>query len=172
MPECSDSVTVFSDPDGREIVVIGTAHISEDSAELVGRTIRSIKPDVVMIELDPKRVGRVGDQSLEEAGFDLPPSDGYVPQAQMEKKKVNNFVTAFAGAMAGLAQQAAGALLGKALSQFYNSIEKLGFVAGGEFKAAVVEGKKVGARILLGDRDVDITLQHLAAALSETDQER
>jgi hypothetical protein len=34
-----------------------------------------------------------------------------------------------------------GALLGKVLSQFYKSVEKLGFVAGGEFKAAVEEGK-------------------------------
>jgi hypothetical protein len=33
-----------------------------------------------------------------------------------------------------------GALLGKVLSQFYKSVEKLGFVAGGEFKAAVEEG--------------------------------
>jgi hypothetical protein len=35
-----------------------------------------------------------------------------------------------------------GALLGRVLSEFYKSVEKLGFVAGGEFKAAVEEGKK------------------------------
>ena len=33
-----------------------------------------------------------------------------------------------------------GALLGRVLSEFYKSVEKLGFVAGGEFKAAVEEG--------------------------------
>ena len=45
-------------------------------------------------------------------------------------------------------------------------------MAGGEFKAAVEEGRKVGARILLGDRDVDITLQHLAEAISTAEPDR
>ena len=66
-------------------------------------------------------------------------------------------------------KDAGGALLGKALSEFYKSIEKLGFTPGGEFAAAVEEGRKIGARILLGDRDVDITLQRLATAISLTD---
>ena len=35
-----------------------------------------------------------------------------------------------------------GALLGRVLSEFYKSVEKLGFVAGGEFKAAVEEGER------------------------------
>lgn len=49
--------------------MIGTAHISEESANLVRRTIKKVQPDVVMIELDPKRIGRVaGNQTLEEAG--------------------------------------------------------------------------------------------------------
>ena len=50
--------------------MIGTAHISEESANLVRRTIRTVKPDVVMIELDPKRIGKVAGekQTLSEAG--------------------------------------------------------------------------------------------------------
>lgn len=50
--------------------MIGTAHISEESANLVRRTIKTVKPDVVMIELDPKRIGRVSgsNQTLEQAG--------------------------------------------------------------------------------------------------------
>ena len=50
--------------------MIGTAHISEESANLVRRTIKTVKPDVVMIELDPKRIGKVvgSNQTLEEAG--------------------------------------------------------------------------------------------------------
>ena len=34
-----------------------------------------------------------------------------------------------------------GQILGRVLSEFYKSVEKLGFVAGGEFKAAVDEGE-------------------------------
>lgn len=60
-------------------------------------------------------------------------------------------------------------VLGKALGSFYKNVEKLGFTAGGEFKAAVEEGRKLGSRILLGDRDVDITLERLAIAISNTD---
>ena len=44
--------------------------------------------------------------------------------------------------------------------------------SGGEFKTAVVEGRKVGASILLGDRDVDITLQRLSGALASYPSER
>ena len=72
----------------------------------------------------------------------------------------------------GWSQRAAGAALGKVLAGFYKSVEKLGFVAGGEFKAAVTEGRKIDAKILLGDRNVDITLARLASALSKTDRTR
>jgi pheromone shutdown protein TraB len=67
-----------------------------------------------------------------------------------------------------LKDQIGGAIVGKVLSSFYKSAESIGFESGGEFKAAVIEGKLVGAKILLGDRDVDITLQHLAAAFQKS----
>lgn len=47
-----------------------------------------------------------------------------------------------------------------------------GFVAGGEFEAAVEEARKLSIPVLLGDRDVDITLERLASALSSTGSER
>lgn len=91
-PDCSDSVSILRGPAGREVCLIGTAHISEESAEVVRRTIKSLKPDVVMIELDKKRMARVVDQqgrevSLEERGFmeprmaiaaPIPPAEGGV----------------------------------------------------------------------------------------------
>jgi pheromone shutdown protein TraB len=42
----------------------------------------------------------------------------------------------------------------------------------GEFQAAVEEGRSIGSRILLGDRDVDVTLESLATAISLTDSEQ
>ena len=56
--------------------------------------------------------------------------------------------------------------LGKILSQFYKSVEKLGFNTGAEFKVAVEEARRLGIQVLLGDRDVDITLQRLSNAIS------
>src|SRR5674476_430531 len=38
-----------------EIIVVGTAHISEESIAEVRRTIEAERPDVVAVELDPGR---------------------------------------------------------------------------------------------------------------------
>ena len=52
-----------------------------------------------------------------------------------------------------------GALLGRVLSEFYKSVEKLGFVAGGEFKAAVEEGEE-------HNRDVNMFVRVLLERLT------
>jgi len=41
--------------DGREFIIVGTAHISRQSADLVKEAIETEKPDTVCIELDEKR---------------------------------------------------------------------------------------------------------------------
>ncbi len=41
--------------DGREIILVGTAHISQDSVDTVIRTIDDILPDTVCVELDHQR---------------------------------------------------------------------------------------------------------------------
>ena len=41
--------------DGKEIIIIGTAHISKESADLVERVITYEKPDTVCVELCPMR---------------------------------------------------------------------------------------------------------------------
>ena len=46
---------------GREIVLVGTAHVSEASVQEVSACIEAEKPDTVAIELDEKRL-----QSLED----------------------------------------------------------------------------------------------------------
>jgi len=176
--ECSESITVFRKGD-REAVVIGTAHISEESAKLVERTIQTLHPSIVMIELDPKRIGKFSNlTSLSLAGFDVPSfaMESYSQQAEalakVSQRKSNLFETVINGirsAVGQVAQGVSGAVLGKFLAQFYKSFEKLGFQTGAEFKVAVVEGQRQGARILLGDRDVDTTLQRLSSAISGSD---
>ena len=42
--------------DGREFIIVGTAHISRQSADLVREVIENEKPDVVCVELDEKRL--------------------------------------------------------------------------------------------------------------------
>jgi pheromone shutdown protein TraB len=172
-------VTIFKrQKDNKEIIMIGTAHISEESVKLVRRTIKTVKPDVVMIELDPKRVGKIAgeNRTLEEAGFDIPAGSEPLRVLAAEKPKakpgfVRKALESLSATVGVWIQDAGGKLIGRVLSEFYKSVEKLGFVAGGEFKAAVEEGREIGARILLGDRDVDITLNRLATAVTNSKQE-
>ncbi|MCW8824012.1 MAG: TraB/GumN family protein [Ignavibacteriaceae bacterium] len=50
----SEDVHLFK-KDGREFIIVGTAHISRQSADLVKQVIENEKPDVVCVELDEKR---------------------------------------------------------------------------------------------------------------------
>jgi len=182
---CQDSVSQLIGPSGAKLTLIGTAHISEDSVDQVRQIIRAQRPQVVMIELDTKRIGKLQKgKTLEDFGFIIPPAAsssvalGLVPEvsapslARTKPLKPPSPVAAALSASSNffqtLAQSVAASILGKALGQFYSSLENIGFVAGGEFKAAVEEGKSVGSKILLGDRDVDVTLSHLSLALSAT----
>ncbi len=65
----------------------------------------------------------------------------------------------------------AGNALKRGLGSFYDSLEKLGFVAGAEFQTAIQEAFARKVPVLLGDQDVDTTLRNLAAALSTTNSE-
>lgn len=51
----SDEVTQINFEGGRTLYIIGTAHVSENSALLVENSIRDIMPDTVCIELDNQR---------------------------------------------------------------------------------------------------------------------
>lgn len=188
MPDCSDSITVLKNAEGStEIVIIGTAHISEESANLVRSTIKKVKPDIVMIELDVNRIGSLRNSNssfLAKSGFIIPSLDdssslnsqNYIQNhiqdstietsnAKPQKKELNNF----ASSLKQFVTDSAGKLLGNTLKQFYKSVEKLGFKAGGEFEAAIEEAKLINAKVLLGDRDVNLTLQRLATAIGLTD---
>lgn len=51
----SEEITLINYADGKKLYLIGTAHVSENSALLVENTIREINPDIVCIELDEQR---------------------------------------------------------------------------------------------------------------------
>ena len=53
-PTTSDDYTSLK-VDDKEIILVGTAHISQDSVETVIRTIDEITPDTVCVELDAQR---------------------------------------------------------------------------------------------------------------------
>ncbi|KAJ1474572.1 hypothetical protein T484DRAFT_1831867 [Baffinella frigidus] len=57
--KCDAAVSHLVKSDGSEIYLIGTAHISKDSAILVRDVIRAVRPDAVMVELDETRIRTV-----------------------------------------------------------------------------------------------------------------
>jgi hypothetical protein len=53
---CDATVSVWQ-RENRLVYILGTAHISETSANLAGQLVRDVHPDAVFVELDLKRVG-------------------------------------------------------------------------------------------------------------------
>ena len=54
-PLCDEDVSVLRTAAGKQIVIVGTAHVSEESAQLVREVIQQVEPDTVMVELDKPR---------------------------------------------------------------------------------------------------------------------
>eukprot|EP00903_Cladosiphon_okamuranus_P013442 g12520.t1 len=172
---CDDAVSYLYNPTkNSEIWIVGTAHISNSSATLVENTIREIKPQVVMVELDAQRVGSFLEESMkgdpafaESAGGDKPPPSerkrtpffgAFFKQLLDPSVSVNDRVTEFFAAA-----------LGKAISKMYESMDQKGLASGQEFTIAIREARACGAKLLLGDRDVQVTLRRLSEALRSID---
>ena len=48
---------------GRRIILVGTAHVSQESADLVREVIERERPDRVCVELDPQRYKALSEKS-------------------------------------------------------------------------------------------------------------
>jgi pheromone shutdown protein TraB len=60
------------------------------------------------------------------------------------------------------------AAVGNSLKGLYEQLGKAGYKPGEEFKVAIQEGSKIGAAIVLGDQDADVTIRRLTQALLKT----
>jgi hypothetical protein len=193
---CDPTVSVWS-KNGRIVYLLGTAHISSTSAELAGKLVQDTNPKGVFIELDPKRVSGNGALAQKFRGDDTtapasreskiivpqisevygpdggmvlvsepaasssPGEDGAAPLPTTKpsaKKESNNPI-----------MKAATATVGKQLKGMYSRLDAAGFDSGEEFVRAVKEGQKLGADIVLGDRDVEVTLRRVTEGLAKTD---
>jgi pheromone shutdown protein TraB len=153
-PSCNDAISHLVGND-QDVYLIGTAHISADSAELVRQLIQAVQPDLVCLELDEKRVAKAPTQRTTrpayfEKGFWREMLDLSTPAS----RKVSDV---------------GGALVGQAIGNLYKGLDKLGFSSGEEFAVAAREGQLIGARIALIDQDVNITLRRLSEALQVSD---
>ena len=185
----------------RTVHILGTAHISSSSAVLAGRMVRDLRPDVVFVELDAKRVARaipgggVGGGGAVAApggagagGYDAAGSGNdptAPPAAATTKTTTKTSVIAASppprdGASSSAATtnpfdvqsrlvDAGSKVVGESVRGMYTKLESEGFKAGDEFATSVREGLAIGSTIVLGDRDVEITLRRLTMALAKTD---
>ena len=130
--------------EGKQIHLVGTAHVSQKSVEEVERVIRELRPDTVCVELDEGRYKMLIDSSAwrELDIFQV-----------IRQKRVLFLLSSLA---LGAYQRRMG--------------EKLGVNPGAELLAGVRTAEEVGAHVVLADRDVQATLKRTWANLSFWDK--
>jgi len=116
----------------REIIIIGTAHVSKQSADTVRQVIENEKPDCVCVELDDKRYKALSEQRKWES-LDI---KTIIKQKQLATLMVNLLLASY--------QKKLG--------------EKMGVMPGAELLEATKAAKEHDIPIALCDRDVRVTM--------------
>lgn len=134
MPLENENITqIFLDE--KEYILIGTAHVSKQSAELVKEVIETEKPDSVCIELDEQRY-----QSIMEGN----------------KWKETDIFKVIKEKKATLL------LMNLAISSFQKRMAKqLGIQAGQEMIQGIESAKEVGSELVLADRNIQVTFSRI-----------
>ncbi|MCF8040305.1 MAG: TraB/GumN family protein [Desulfohalobiaceae bacterium] len=134
-----DSVTEI-ETEGKKIYLVGTAHVSHQSVRDVRTVIQRIQPDSVCVELCPSRYKAI------------------VQHENWRQMDIFKIVKE---------QKALFLLVQLIMSSFYKKIgKKLGITPGAEMVEGIQQAEKVGAELILADRDVNITLKRVWGYLS------
>ena len=126
--------------DGREIVIVGTAHISRESADLVRAVIEAERPDCVCIELDQLRFEQLGQKQRFES-LDL---REIIRRQQLTPLILNLILVSYQQQLGG----------------------QLGVIPGSEFLEAAEAARQHGIPVALCDRDVKTTLRRAWGTIS------
>ena len=119
--------------EGREFILVGTAHVSRESAELVRRVIEAEKPDRVCVELDVQRYEALTHKTRWES-LDI--------KEVIRKKQISTL------------------MMNLLLSAYQKKLGlKLGVVPGTELLEATKVAEEQGIPVSLCDRDVRVTLR-------------
>jgi pheromone shutdown-related protein TraB len=129
---------------GRDLYLVGTAHVSQRSVDDVARIITELRPDTVCVELDATR-----HQALMDPG---------------RWRNLDIFQVIRESKVLFL-------LASLALSGYQRRLgAKLGVQPGAEMLAALKHAEAIGAEVVLADRDIQATLKRTWAALSLWDR--
>ncbi|MFA5629351.1 MAG: TraB/GumN family protein [Dehalococcoidales bacterium] len=123
------------DYNGKDIILIATAHVSEQSVELVKKVIEAERPDSVCVELDEGRYKSIlNPKAWENTNI-----------VQIIKEKKVGFM-----------------LANLFLSAYQKKIARqLNAVVGREMMQGIESAKKVGAELVLADRQIQITFRRI-----------
>jgi len=130
----------------KEYILIGTAHVSKKSAELVKTVIESEKPDTVCIELDEQRYKTIteGNKWQETDIFKI-----------IKEKKATLL------------------LINLVISSFQKRLAKqFGINAGQEMIQGIASAKEAGAELVLADRNIQITFSRIWRSVGFTGKVR
>jgi pheromone shutdown-related protein TraB len=119
--------------EGKEIVLVGTAHVSNESVKLVEKTILEEKPDIVGVELDEQRFAQ------------LKQGEAWKDQNVLELVKKGQTYLFLLNLMLANLQRRIG--------------EGLGVKPGSEMMKAIEIAETQNSRIALLDRNVKVTLK-------------
>jgi pheromone shutdown-related protein TraB len=134
------SDVVRLDVDGREILLVGTAHISRESVDLVREVIEHERPDTVCIELDAQRFAALS-QNRRFESLDL---KQVIRSRQLAALIANLLLASYQKRLGG----------------------KLGVKPGTELLEAARVAEEHGIPVALCDRDVRVTLRRAWASMS------
>ena len=129
-----------------EIVIVGTAHVSEKSVQEVVGKIEQLRPDIVAVELCLARYRAI--------------------TGQEEEREIKISELLSGGKLYLLLVQWFLAYIQRKMG------EEMGVKPGSEMLAAIEAAKKAGASVALVDRDISITIQRFWSAMSLLDKVR
>ena len=135
-----------SGAESHEIVIVGTAHVSEKSVQEVVGKIEQLRPDIVAVELCLARYRAI--------------------TGQEEEREIKISELLSGGKLYLLLVQWFLAYIQRKMG------EEMGVKPGSEMLAAIEAAKKAGARVALVDRDISITIQRFWSAMSLLDKVR
>ena len=132
---------------GKTLYVLGTAHVSKKSVESVQRVLTEVRPRAVMVELCEKR-HILMDETVADTALTM-----------------DELTTLMKRMLRGDMSNLFGAVYSFFLSRTGKLLESK---PGAEFVAALTLAKAQGAELVLGDRDVTITLGRCWSGLDFT----
>lgn len=129
----------LTEGESHEIIIVGTAHVSEKSVQEVVSKIEEVRPDIVAVELCPARYRAL--------------------TGQEEEKEIKISELLSGGKLSFFLVQLLLAYIQRKIGN------EMGVKPGSEMLAAIETAKRTGARVALVDRDVGITIQRFWSAM-------